>query len=188
MTLKGLNLFSDEAVSYMERLISSRLSRETCINLDLDDFLILAKKQEGGLDESVISELKTVVSSGAGFSDLPFLKFVHDGEGMAFIIGHEGRHRAQALKEMGYVSMPVILKSIESSEGPGIRWGVQGDSSRPYDQVKMPSRIVSEDGDYEGRFPLTSHGLVEMNLSKSSYKDYISSISGEGSVFSICND
>ena len=50
--------------------------------------------------------------------------FVHDGKGTAYAVGHEGRHRATALKAMGIKSVPVLL-SCRKWKGELIKWNRQ---------------------------------------------------------------
>lgn len=124
-------------------------SREKLISMKITDFLKMAAEGRDPEKESGINEL---VASGQKFSDLPFLRGDNDGD-VVKITGHEGRHRARKLLEMGYKYMPVVLK-INPGKAASIRWDQQADPNR-FDYVKQwPTTLEGEHGDTMP-FPVT---------------------------------
>ena len=123
------------------------LSRETIIYMSPDEFLSLAKKEPGY--DFDLTEVRGLIEEGTPFSSMPSLSFDHDGKGMAKVVGHEGRHRMLALKELGVESVPVKFNSRERGEGRALRWGQQANpESRDYvPPSERPVQITSEDGD-----------------------------------------
>ena len=118
-------------------------SRETLTYMSPDEFLTLAKK---GTDKGKIKKVSELIKSDTKFENLPSIHFTHDGKGMAQVVGHEGRHRMRALKELGVTKVPVRL----GSEGKkSIRWG-NADEVDHLDYIppkERPTQIKSEDGD-----------------------------------------
>ena len=111
-------------------------SREKLIELPIDDFLAMAKPGHMKAKEVETSKL---LKKGTKFSSIPFLMAYAGKDGTFKVEGHEGRHRALALKKAGYETMPVVLKTH-------IRWSEQTDPKK-FDYVaKWPTAIVSEDG------------------------------------------
>jgi hypothetical protein len=106
-------------------------SRTKLIEMSIDDFLGLSDEGVTGYKTEGVSKL---IKGGEKFSSLPFL--IVDNEGG--VEGHEGRHRARALKQAGYTTMPVILRSSN------IRWSEQYSPDR-FDYVeKWPSKMRAE--------------------------------------------
>lgn len=121
-------------------------SREKLIDMNIDDFLMLAEK---GFSNSKYEGVKKLMDEGEKFYSLPFLNAYADGKDFLKVKGHEGRHRARALKEAGYQTMPVILRT-------DIRWSFQNDPSNRYDYVEnWPTRIESEDSDRSIPMPVS---------------------------------
>lgn len=110
-------------------------SREKLIEMNIDDFLMLA---EPGLDQDKYAGAKKLMQEGKNFNSLPFIWAFGAGKNTLKVEGHEGRHRARVLKELGYKTMPVLLKT-------DIRWSFQNDPShRDYEQ-NWPNRIEAQD-------------------------------------------
>lgn len=108
-------------------------SREKLVSMPIREFLKLAKPGQAQYKADAITEL---LMEGKQFNTLPFLIFDVEGD-EAFVTGHEGRHRARALLDLGCKTMPVILK------GP-IRWSEQTDPDR-FDYVETwPEVLWSE--------------------------------------------
>jgi hypothetical protein len=84
----------------------------------IDDFDPDTSPKMAGAREIV----KNAIDGKELIDHLPYLSIENSGGGYAKVFGHEGRHRAQALKEAGYYSMPVVLRSVDSGEGRSIRW------------------------------------------------------------------
>jgi hypothetical protein len=116
-------------------------SRSTLVYMTPADFLRVA---EHGFDQQKQSNVDGLLKQGVKFRSLPTLSFFHDGQGVAQVVGHEGRHRARALQRLGVKQMPVILRSLASAEGKAIRWGSQ---HNPIDRVAVwPTVLKGEDG------------------------------------------
>jgi hypothetical protein len=122
-------------------------SRATLAYMSPDDFLLMAEK---GHNDSKAENVASLLQQGEKFSSLPFLSFVHDGKGTARVTGHEGRHRALALKKLGVHQIPVILLSGEDGEGKAIRWGNQDNA---FDRVDNPPKTLRGD-DGRGSIPM----------------------------------
>ena len=107
-------------ISEIERAIresKDSYTRESLVYMSPDEFLGMAEEMLSPRKPDAAAALK----SGAKFKDrLPFLSYEHDGAGTATVKGHEGRHRALALKGAGVKLMPVRIRSI-GGEGGEIR-------------------------------------------------------------------
>ena len=122
-------------------------SRERLTYMSPDQFLQLARPIEGGPSQSKLDALRQSLDSGEKIRNMPFLNFTHEGDA-ARVTGHEGRHRALALKERGVEQMPVIMRSDR------IRWSEQTDPGR-YDYIQdWPSILRSETGEQSIPFPI----------------------------------
>jgi hypothetical protein len=107
------------------------------IEINIDDFLSLSEKIENEKDsETKLKKARTYLQNGGRFTNLPYLYYEYDGK-MARVTGHEGRHRAMALKELGYTTMPVSFR------GP-IRWSEQNDPNRFDYKPNFPTRLQAE--------------------------------------------
>ena len=140
----GASMFNQKEID-KERTPAYK-GRSKLIEMPIDDFLGLAEEGFASYKEKDIKEL---VSKGEKFSSLPFLMIDENGN----VEGHEGRHRARALKEAGYKTMPVLLRSSN------IRWSEQSDPSR-FDYIeKWPTRLRAEknakDPSFSVPFPVT---------------------------------
>lgn len=96
-------------------------SRTFLIELHPATFLALVAQWE---DRTKMEGVQSLMDQGVRFSDLPQIHFVHDGEGTASVIGHEGRHRARALLRAGADRIPVVLAHVYDPNGQAIEWGV----------------------------------------------------------------
>jgi hypothetical protein len=121
-------------------------SRSILIYMDPQDFLTVAEGRKS-VDTWKRDRVSSSMKAGVKWDDIPTISFKHDGKGVAYVTGHEGRHRADALIEAGVSSMPVLLTSEGSREGDAIRWGQQGipDSFDRIDQ-KWPEVLKQENG------------------------------------------
>ena len=115
-------------------------SREKVVEMDIDDFLNLAEYTNSVTDSNSSRKMKDArerVANGTKFTTLPYLSI--DGySGTLKTTGHEGRHRAKALQEVGYKTMPVLLRS-------DIRWSEQNDPEKFDYQEDWPTRIEAQD-------------------------------------------
>ena len=121
----ALDAFTEQAIKNAES--GSRVkSREVVVEMSIDDYLNLAAP---GTEKAKTKGLKDVDQ----FDQIPHLST--DGEQ---VTGHEGRHRARRMKELGYTTMPVriIDKNVRWGENPNTRFGTlkaeEGDFSIPH--------------------------------------------------------
>ena len=84
---------------------------------------------------------------------MPRLYIQNNGDS-ARVIDHDGRHRARALLELGYETMPVILK-ITNGSGPSIRWSEQMSPKSPDFVSVWPSELVGQDSSFTIDFPVS---------------------------------
>lgn len=87
-----------------------------------------------------LENARMLARQGVPFRDVPRLSFLHDGKGNAKVYGHEGRHRSQALAELGVRQIPVILHSVAGGGGHEIRWGSQQEGN--FDKVPVMPRVL----------------------------------------------
>ena len=138
----GRSYFSDKALETAERESSSYATDERVIEMTPDDFLKMAA-HVGTPEQEKVDRIKGLIDKGVGFNDVPFLTFKHNAKGTARVAGHEGRHRAMALRDAGVEQMPVRLVSVGSQ---AIKWNDQG---------------PGESNDFyrvEGEWPTALHG------------------------------
>ena len=103
--------------------------------MSIADFLQLAEKDTPREDK--VERVRSMLETGAKFSEPPYLNIDIDKGGNAKVIGHEGRHRARALAERGYTHIPVQLRT-------NIRWSEQSDPNK-FDYVaNWPTRLNAE--------------------------------------------
>lgn len=122
-------------------------SRDRLISMRIEDFLRLAHSGHDVQKEKGINKL---IRTNTRFETLPYLYFDLDSDGQAKVTGHEGRHRARALMQLGYKTMPVELR------GP-IRWSEQNSPQNQYDyQPKWPTILRGEE-----------HGFIPFPVSRS---------------------
>ena len=119
--------------------IPANKGREKLVEMDIDDFLNMAKPLDEP-SEYKLDPLWQSVSSGEKLHELPTLFIDTSRDGTAVVDGHEGRHRALTLKRLGYTSMPVILKT------GGLRWSEQSDPNRFDYYEKWPKTLKGESG------------------------------------------
>jgi hypothetical protein len=124
-------------------------SRSKIVNMSIDDFLKLAAP----LEKEFSNRARDSFQQGIRWSDLPFLQFdsdEHDPDTQK-VYGHEGRHRARVLKELGYTEMPVEMRSRD------IRWSEQA-NPKSYDYIEKFPKYLMQEGENRMRripFPFT---------------------------------
>jgi len=118
-------------------------SRYKLINMDIDDFLRLAKL---GKQDAKLAEANDRVKKGVPFTSIPYLYMDREGKNLR-VTGHEGRHRAMALKQAGYTTMPVEIRS-------DIRWSEQTDPERFDYEPNWPERIYAQEGALREEFSI----------------------------------
>ena len=114
-----LELPNPNPKSYRESKTGHDPKYARVVHMHPDHFLHVARNGESPDKHKLVHGL---MSSGTKFSDMPELHFQHSGDGHARVSGHEGRHRAMALKAAGVKSMPVILKQAHNPDAPHIDW------------------------------------------------------------------
>lgn len=107
--------------------------REKLISMRIDDFLALAKDE---VSTRKLEGTRELVKAGTPFSTLPYLNIDRTSR----VDGHEGRHRARALREAGHTTIPVILRSAN------IRWSEQSDPARFDYLPEWPEFIQAQKG------------------------------------------
>lgn len=133
-----LKYFDEAEVDNAIRQAGSRKSREALTQMPIDDFLALAREGYSPAKAAGISDVSK-------FDDLPFLN-IRSEDGIANITGHEGRHRARRLKELGESTVPVRIKS-------DIRWDQQDDPTLWDYEQDYPQILFNEDGTKKSPFP-----------------------------------
>ena len=119
-------------------------NRMRIILMSPDDFLSCAKRTTP--DKEKAFAVDTLLTDGVKFNSVPQL-YIHVQDGQAQVTGHEGRHRAFAIRAAGYQLMPVYL--VTNS----VRWSEQDDPAAR-DYVKQwPKFMVTENGERVS-FPL----------------------------------
>ena len=93
------------------------------------------------------------------FNDLPLLKVQNEGKYLQ-AVGHDGRHRARALKEAGYTHMPVRLDVDAGKNGYAIRWSEQHEGDFDF-LTEWPRKVVSEDNDYVSKLKIPQGKAAE---------------------------
>lgn len=118
-------------------------SREMLVYMSPDEFLQMAERIPSP-DSYKAERVQNLLESKKPFNSVPFLDFTTDSSsGMAQVVGHEGRHRAMALRERGVEKIPVVLRSQGSSRGPEIRWSHQEPTDFDYVE-NWPTHLSGE--------------------------------------------
>jgi len=119
-------------------------SRETATTINPDEFLdLVTDLPENQVQIDSEKFIREQISKGEPL-ETPYLLFDLDDNGVATVTGHEGRHRARVLKEMGITEMPVRLRSTGRNE---IRWSEQADSkNRDRLDVPWPTTLKPQKG------------------------------------------
>ena len=113
-------------------------SRDKLIDMNIDDFLSLAKE---GFVTSKQADADKRVAEGTPFTSIPYLRAYATEEGGTTykVEGHEGRHRARALKKVGYTTMPVLFTT-------DIRFSEQNDPEN-FDYItNWPKKLEAQEG------------------------------------------
>ncbi len=129
-------------------------SRYATVNMPLDDFLTTAEKL-GNPDVEKLKEVNRLLDAGIPFETRPFLQMDNPrGDPTSVVTGHEGRHRAMALKERGYTHMPVELRG-------DIRWSEQVDPNRFDYRDDWPVELQGQQG-IRKPFPLQRNQISDL--------------------------
>ena len=124
--------------------ITGSKSRYKTVDMNIDDFLNLAEYDQ---QESKLRAAKNRLDRGENFTSIPFL-YVNTEGNILKAVGHEGRHRALALKAAGYITMPVQLRT------DFIRWSEQADPENFDYRETWPTRIEAQDGARNSSFSI----------------------------------
>ena len=152
--LKTYPQFSEEALEVAKK--QNDKSREIVVDMPIKHFL---KAAEDGIEIRKLKNTVELAEKGTKFDSIPSLTFKNNGDGTAKVTGHDGRHRAWALKKIGVQTMPVRLVS-QGGDGPAIRWGQQNDPTS-FDYVdKLPSYLIQEKGEISVPMPKMAHPTV----------------------------
>ena len=145
----AVDMFEQKAFDHIgasgrENLIPGRINpahkaRHTIVDMPIDMFLGLARVGESNVKTKGVEDL---VKRGVKFDELPQLHTrpvnSEDYGPILIVHGHEGRHRARALKAAGYTTMPVRI--FDST----IRWGEQN-SPKSFDYLDYwPQKVIAE--------------------------------------------
>lgn len=136
--------FDSNVLAEARKINDKFKSREYLVYMPIDVFLKLAEKAP--YPKSLPEE---ILVQGKKWDDIPFLLVNYkEGDTEAFVVGHEGRNRARVLKEHGFSTMPVILKT------DSIRWSQQTNPAT-FDYLKTwPKLLVAEKRDFSIPFPI----------------------------------
>lgn len=117
-------------------------SRDILIYMHPKDFLSVAMS---GHSQNKLTKVQHLFKDNIQFNEIPFLNFVHDGEGTARVTGHEGRHRAKVLLSLNIIEMPVLLKHRYDENGQAMLWhNMNSHNNQFYDM--WPERLYGERG------------------------------------------
>ena len=132
----AVEMFEPQSIEYIR---TPRFkSREKLVEMPIDQFLKLAKHTEEAAFKK--EPLEKSIAAGEKLRDLPQL-WITEEEGQQTVTGHEGRHRAMALKRLGYTSMPVKI-----THG-AIRWSEQQEPHKSGYREEWPTTLKGENGD-----------------------------------------
>jgi len=120
--------------------VTPRKGKNKLVQMPIDEFLKLAERDVPGSRPDKEARVQKIISEDGKFSGVPYLYIEVGSEGSAKVTGHEGRHRARALKALGYTTIPVELRS-------NIRWSEQQDPESPDYKQNWPTTLVGETGD-----------------------------------------
>lgn len=116
------NVFTKEAIANAEKNAVAGNAKARVVMMKVDDYIALAypreetyrnlsKKQIAALAEEKRGPIRAAINKG-GIDEVPWLD-IDNGR----IVGHDGRHRADVLKEMGFDEIPVMVKGKVPESG-----------------------------------------------------------------------
>ena len=151
-------------------------AKSRLVNMRIDDFLALAENFTPDPDK--LKKVEDSLRAGEKLKKLsamegPVLWSQEKGT-TSTVTGHEGRHRALALKNLGYETMPVVLSG-------DIRWSEQADPSKFDYKDVWPTTFVGQNGDVRP-FPVNQADAAspyKAPVPFASSKDTISRLQGQ---------
>ena len=152
-----LTRFDKKAVAQAAK--QNEASREILVDMPIDDFLTAAKQE---VSASKLANTRKLAAEGVPFETVPSLQIANEGDGTAKVTGHDGRHRAMALKEQGETTIPVRLTS-SGGKGGSIRWGKQNDPNDADYVAVLPQSLIAEDSDAVVDMPSTAKNIRKVN-------------------------
>lgn len=148
----GRVMFDPEVVERATK--QSYGSRDKVVTMPIKDFLAMA---EPGHEPAKQAAVKALADSGTKFYDLPDLS-IEVSNGVAKVVGHEGRHRARELLARGYTHMPVVFRSRAPEGGSSIRWQKQTkdhEGTFDYFSEEWPTRMEAQKSSEQIPFQFT---------------------------------
>lgn len=151
--------FDPEALKQWRRALNADMSHDSLVYLTPEQFLRMAKPIPGGVAPYKAERVAKALEEGAKFEDIPLLQITNAGR----VRGHEGRHRAMALRDKGVQRIPVRIHASD------MRWNQQAPISedlsfhqravREHEYVEnLPEELVGEDGVSRIPFPFHREG------------------------------
>ena len=120
--------------------VTPNKGKNKLVQMPIDQFLKLAERDIPGSRPDKEERVQNIINKSEKFSSVPYLYIETDDNGNAKVTGHEGRHRARALKALGYNTIPVELRS-------DIRWSEQQDPEKFDYKENWFSTLVGQEGD-----------------------------------------
>mgnify|MGYP000426778184 CR=1 FL=1 len=154
--------FDEKALKAAEKESSAAKSRVKLIYMTPDEFLNLASKIPKELVKTARERADTLgklSEEGTKWESIPLLSFEHTKGAATKVTGHEGRHRAMALKKAGVETMPVRFSSEV------MRWDQQVAGKKgTFDyREDYPSSIIGQGGKRKSNeFPVSREALEEV--------------------------
>jgi hypothetical protein len=140
MKIDGNSYFAADSLQFAQDQAVD--SRAKLVYMSPADFLSVAMNGHNIEKEAAVD---AIFKRDKEFKEIPFLNFVHDGEGTAMVTGHEGRHRAKFLESQGVVEMPVMLRHRYDLNGQGMAWKeIEANPNSFVDE--WPSKLYGERG------------------------------------------
>ena len=151
--------FNPEALKQWRRALNNKMSSDSLVYLTPEQFLRMAEPIPGGVVPYKAERVAKALEEGAKFEDIPLLQITNAGR----VRGHEGRHRAMALRDKGVQRIPVRIHASD------MRWNQQAPISedlsfhqravREHEYVEnLPEELVGEDGVSRIPFPFHREG------------------------------
>lgn len=148
-----------EQKKYFREEEGARVSKRV-IDMKIDDFLGMAEPIPADDDkrhnkDGLKNFLLDVVSGHKFNWDIPILNIKKTEDRNWKVVGHDGRHRAMLLKQIGYEEMPVCIWFKDEQDKDG-SWSIPyDDSDRWTDVVYVQNDTFKKGGRTKYNFPIT---------------------------------